>query len=186
MLGSCPVATASGAYNIFRRRLRAVDKSRFCVLELAVSHPVVSATLAAGCRAVAHLLHRNVKAISEEKKQPILKPFGIGENRQSAFLQEVRSMRIHLHPPRLASCLFWPIAKSGINGRPWAICVSPAWSPAIAMYILVRLSVPCESEVHVEVASAKVDRTPELAHDASGARSEHACVRASLSSDVIN
>gem|GEM_PF-4920433 len=25
-------------------------------------------------------------------------------------------MRIHLHLPRLASCLFWPIAKSGLNG----------------------------------------------------------------------
>ena len=24
-------------------------------------------------------------------------------------------MRIHLHLPRLASCLFWPIAKSGIK-----------------------------------------------------------------------
>jgi|GEM_PF-2995452 len=25
-------------------------------------------------------------------------------------------MGIHLHLPRLASCLFWPIAKSGFNG----------------------------------------------------------------------
>jgi len=24
-------------------------------------------------------------------------------------------MRIHLHLPRLASCLFWPIAKSGVK-----------------------------------------------------------------------
>ena len=24
-------------------------------------------------------------------------------------------MRIHLHLPRLASCLFWPIAKSGLR-----------------------------------------------------------------------
>jgi len=67
------------------------------------------------CNAVAHLLHRNVKAISEEKKQPILKPFRIVENGQSAALREVRSMGIHLHLPRLASCLFWPIAKSGFN-----------------------------------------------------------------------
>gem|GEM_PF-2832302 len=26
-------------------------------------------------------------------------------------------MRIHLHLPRLASCLFWPIAKSGIMAK---------------------------------------------------------------------
>ena|GEM_PF-2698001 len=31
-------------------------------------------------------------------------------------------MRIHLHLPRLASCLFWPIAKSGLKKAVWRLC----------------------------------------------------------------
>ena len=35
-------------------------------------------------------------------------------------------MRIHLHLPRLASCLFWPIAKSGFNTMFFNTLIEPA------------------------------------------------------------
>jgi len=83
----------------------ALVKPRFCVLELA-GICIVLRTNKLKRNAVAHLLHRNVKVTSEEKKQPILKPLRIVENRQSALLQEVRSMRINLHPRALHLACF--------------------------------------------------------------------------------
>gem|GEM_PF-5635822 len=36
-------------------------------------------------------------------------------------------MRIHLHLPRLACCLFWPIATSGLKNMVWKTGSSREW-----------------------------------------------------------
>jgi len=50
-------------------------------------------------------------------------------------------MRIHLHLPRLASCLFWPIAKSGFK--------SPSLWSAVFDLIFPRVCAGCGSEPDV-------------------------------------